>query len=66
MGYNLLMISRVIEDDDIINNIKAITLEDVIAVSKKYLRLDEMSFTAVGKVKDKAEYEKILESAIKK
>ena len=66
IGYNLLMISRVIEDDDIINNIKAITLEDVIAVSKKYLRLEEMAFTAVGKVKSKAEYEKILESAIKK
>ena len=66
MGYNLLMISRVIEDDDIINSIKAITLEDVIRVSEKYLCLNEMSFTAVGKVKTKAEYESILESAIKK
>jgi predicted Zn-dependent peptidase len=66
IGYNLLMISEVIEDDDIINSIKAITLEDVIAVSKKYLRLDEMAFSAVGKVKTKKEYEHILESAIKK
>jgi predicted Zn-dependent peptidase len=64
MGYNLLMISQVIEDDDIISNIKAITLDDVIAVSKKYLCLDEMSFTAVGKVKSKAEYEKIIKKAI--
>ena len=64
MGYNLLMISKVIEDDDIINNIKAITLSDVIEVSKKYLKLDEMAFSAVGKVKSKAEYESIIEKAI--
>ena len=55
-----------IEDDEIINKIKAITLEDVVTASKKYLLLDEMAFTAVGKVKTKAEYESILESAIKK
>ena len=65
MGYNLLMISHFIEDDDIIKSIKAITLQDVVAVSKKYLRLDEMAFTAVGKVKTKQEYEEILKNAIK-
>ena len=64
MGYNQLMLSKFIEDDDIINSIKAITLQDVIDVSKKYLRLDEMSFTAVGKVKTKAEYEMIIEKAL--
>ena len=64
MGHNLLMLSKVIEDDDIINNIKAITLEDVIKVSKKYLRLDEMAFSAVGKVKTKKEYDCILRDAI--
>ena len=66
MGYNQIMLSRFIEDDEIINKIKAITLEDVVVASKKYLLLDEMAFTAVGKVKTKAEYESILESAIKK
>ena len=66
MGYNQLMLSRFVEDDEIINNIKAITLQDVVAVSEKYLRLDEMAFTAVGKVKTKEKYESILESAIKK
>ncbi len=60
MGYNLLMLSHFIEDDDIISSIKAITLEDVIKVSEKYLCLDKMSFTAVGKVKSREEYEKIL------
>jgi predicted Zn-dependent peptidase len=65
MGYNQLMLSRFVDDDEIISKIKAITLDDVVAVSEKYLRLDEMAFTAVGKVKDKAEYEKILAKAIK-
>ncbi len=65
MGHNLLMLGHFIEDDDIINSIKAITLDDVIAVSEKYLRLDDMAFTAVGKVKDKKEYEKIIKNAIK-
>ena len=64
MGYNQLMLSRFVEDDEIISKIKAITLDDVVTVSEKYLHLDEMSFTAVGKVKAKAEYEKIIEKAL--
>lgn len=65
MGYNQLMLNEFIEDDYIIDSIKTITLDDVIAVSAKYLRLDEMSFSAVGKVKSREEYERILESAVK-
>ncbi len=64
-GRNLLMISKVIEDDDIINKIKSITLSEVKAVAEKYLKLNEMSFTAVGKVKEKSEYEKIISQGIK-
>ena len=64
IGYNLLMLSEVIEDDDIINSIKSITLDDVIEAGKKYLCLDKMAFSAVGKVKSKAEYEQIIEKAI--
>ena len=60
MGYNLLMVDHFVEDDFIIDSIKAITLEDVVSVSEKYLRLDKMAFTAVGKVKTREEYEKIL------
>ena len=65
MGYNLLMVDHFVEDDYIIDSIKAITLEDVVAVSEKYLCLDKMSFTAVGKVKAREEYESILRNAIK-
>ncbi len=64
MGYNQLMLSKFIEDDDIIKGIKDITRERVVEVSEKYLCLDDMSFTAVGKVKTKQEYEEILAEAI--
>ena len=63
MGYNQLMLGRFIEDDDIISAIKDVTLQRVIEVGKKYLMLDKMSFTAVGKVRDKKEYEDILKKA---
>lgn len=64
VGYNQLMTGKFIEDDYIIDSIKAITLEDVVAVSEKYLDLNEMAFSAVGKVKTKEEYEKIIAKAI--
>lgn len=63
MGYNQLMLGRFIEDDDIISAIKDVTLQRVIEVGKKYLMLDKMSFTAVGKVRGKKEYEDILKKA---
>lgn len=60
MGYNLLLLSKVIEDDEIIDEIKKVTLENLKTVAKKYLVLKEMSFTAVGKVKSEEEYREIL------
>lgn len=60
-GYTTLLLNRVIEDDDIIKEIKAVTLEDVKRVYKKYFTFENMLFTAVGKVKSEEEYKKILE-----
>ncbi len=65
-GRNLLLISKNIEDDDIINEIKSITLDRVKEASEKYLKLSEMSFTAVGKVKQKEIYQKIISEGIEK
>ena len=64
-GRNLLMLSRVIEDDEIIREIKSITLSDVRYTAEKYLDLSQMSFTAVGKVKKEEEYKNIIAAAIK-
>lgn len=60
VGYNTLLLGRVIEDDDIINEIKKVTVEDVKRVYVKYFTFDNMLFTAVGKVKSEDEYKKIL------
>ena len=53
-----------IEDDEIINKIKKVELSDVIMTAEKYLKLSEMSFTAVGRVKTESEYRRILENSI--
>lgn len=61
MGYNLLLLGRVIDDNEIIDSIKNITLDDVKRASEKYFDLEKLSFTAVGKVRDKEYYKKLLE-----
>lgn len=60
VGYNTLLLGRVIEDDDIIEEIKRVTLEDVKRVHEKYFTFDNMLFTAVGKVRNEEDYRKIL------
>lgn len=61
IGYNLLLLGRVIEDDEIITSIKNITLDDVKKASEKYFDPQKLSFTAVGKVKDEDYYKNLLE-----
>lgn len=61
MGHNLLFLGRVIDDDEIIASIKNINLDDVTRASEKYFDLEKLSFTAVGKVRDKEYYKKLLE-----
>ena len=60
MGYSLLFTGEFADDDEIIRRIKAVSLEKVKAVAEKYINTDEMSFTAVGRVKTEDEYRKIL------
>jgi predicted Zn-dependent peptidase len=52
LGHCQLFLDKFIEDDNIIEKIKSVTLEDVSSVAKKYLDLKSASFTAVGNVKD--------------
>lgn len=61
VGYNTLLLGRVIEDDDIIRDIKKVSIDDVKRVYAKYFTFDKMLFTAVGKVKTQEEYNSILE-----
>ncbi len=60
MGYSLLFTGGFADDDEIISRIKAVSLEKVKVAADKYLNTEEMSFTAVGRVKTEDEYRKIL------
>lgn len=65
-GRGQLLLSKFITDDEIIDEIKAISLEKVREVCNKYLDLSRMAFTAVGRVKKEEEYRKIISDAIKR
>lgn len=65
IGHNLLMLGKFIDDDEIIKSIRDISFQDVIEAAKKYLKLQQLSFTAVGKVKSEQEYEKIINKEVK-
>lgn len=60
-GHSLLMLSKIKNDDDILNSIKEVTLSDVRECAEKYFRLSEASFTVLGKVKDEKFYKTLTE-----
>ncbi len=63
-GYNLLLLGRTVEDDEIITGVKSVTAEDVKRVAEKYLDISRMNFTAVGDVSEKEKYRKIISKFI--
>ena len=63
LGYTQLMLSRFIDDDEIIETIKNVTLADVKEAAEKYLNIHSLAFTAVGKVRDDGFYRGIIEKA---
>lgn len=60
LGHCQLFLNKFIEDDEIINEIKSVTLNEVSDVAKRYLKLENASFTAVGNVKGQKFYEGII------
>lgn len=64
MGHSLLFLEKFVEDDEIIDRIKKVSLSDVKTAADKYLKLEEMAFTAVGRVRDENEYRRILDKSI--
>lgn len=61
MGQNLLILSKFIDDDEIIERIGTVTESQIKDAAKRYLNLKMASFTAVGKTEKKEFYEKIIE-----
>ncbi len=62
-GYGLLLTGKVVDDDEIIEGIKAVTAADVISAAKKYLHPEKLALTVVGKPLKKAEYLDIIHNA---
>ena len=58
------MLSQFIDDDYIVERIRATTLDEAKAAAKKYLKLENAAFTAVGKVEKEKFYKDILMEGI--
>lgn len=59
-GCNLLLLSKTVDDDEIIAKIRAVTLDELMAVGLKYFVLENAAFTAVGKIEKEEVYKKII------
>lgn len=59
-GCNLLLLSKTIDDEKIIEKIRSVTLDELRAVGLKYFDLQKASFTAVGKTEESGVYESII------
>lgn len=64
LGYTQLMLAKFIDDDEIIETIRNVTLSDVKKAAKKFLDVRSLAFTAVGKVRDEGTYRTILNNAL--
>lgn len=62
-GRGVLLKGRVTPEEEITAAIRAVTLDELKAVSAEMLDTDRISFCSVGKVKTESEYRKILNSA---
>lgn len=62
IGQSLLLLSRFVDDSEMIERIRAVTLEQVTEAAKEYFDLDRAAFTAVGKTESKEFYERIIQT----
>ena len=61
-GRNLLFYNELVPQDDVINSIRAVTLEDVRKVAKEIFDLSKISICVAGKTKSKKAYKEIINS----
>ena len=62
-GCNLLLLSKTVDDDEIISKIRAVTLDGLGATGVKYFNLEKAAFTAVGRIEKREVYESIISGA---
>lgn len=61
-GRNLLLYNKIIPQEEIINNIRAVTLDDIRGVAAEIFDLSKISICVTGKTKSKKAYKEIINS----
>ena len=61
-GRNVLLYGRIISEDEVIEKIRAVTLEDLKETASEILDISKISLCAAGKTSSEAAYRKILDS----
>lgn len=65
-GRNMLFYNREISEDEIIKNIRAVTLEDIKKTASEIFDMSRISLCVAGKVKSEKAYREIINSAIER
>lgn len=65
-GRNQLFYNREITEDEVIRNIRAVTLDDIRKTASEIFDMSKLSLCVAGKVKSKKAYEAIIKSAIER
>ncbi len=65
-GRNVLLYGKEITEDEIIKNIRAVTLDEVKETARKLFDMTKLSLCVAGKVKSEKTYRKIINSAIER
>lgn len=64
-GRNILLYNKEITEDQVIRNIRAVTLDDIRKTASDIFDFSKMSLCVAGKVKTQKEYSEIINAAIK-
>lgn len=65
-GRNMLLYNKEITEDEVIKNIRAVTLEDIKKTASEIFDMSKISLCVAGKVKSKKAYSEIINSAIER
>ncbi len=65
-GRNLLYYGKEITEDEVINNIRSVTLDDIRKTASEIFDMSKISLCVAGKVKSKKTYASIIKSAIER
>lgn len=59
-GTDLILEGKMENPDEVISQIDAVTLEEVVSVAKKYIKPENMNLAIIGDFEDQARFEKLL------